>query len=129
MENDRMAESTRRLCAAMLTNFGEAFRRKWQGFTPRELGLLWSQRFSKERIHPSVIDRLCDEIEWLHPPNLTEIVEALTTLQGVMKREHDERSLALRLPAPSIVAAPDSEAVKAFRNEFRRFASKHFVSQ
>ncbi len=127
-DKDRaMAEAASRLRTAMLTEYGEEFRRKWAGFTPRELGALWSRRFSLAKIHPNAIDRLCNRITWSHPPSLPDIVSTLEALQVEMKREHDESTTLARLPAPSTVADPKSEAVTQFRAQFRQFAKKHFV--
>ena len=122
-----MLDASSRLRAAMLANYGEEFRRKWQGFTPRELGLMWSRKFSTAKIHPSVIDRLCDTLQWTRTPNLPEIVEALEALQEDMKREQNEAQIVARLPAPSQVADPASKAVQDFKAEMKRFMRGHLV--
>lgn len=109
-------------------HYGEEYRRKWQGFSPREMAEIWSRKFEGERIHPTVVVALGDSLIWEHPPTLPTVVDALHQLQDRMAR--DRQASTVRLPAPSECADPSSPTVQAALAEMRRFvASKRFPKE
>ena len=124
-----MDREVRQLQAMMQTHYGDEFRRKWQGFTPKEMAELWSRKFLMEGIHPSVVLRLGDSLNWPHPPTLPVVVDALNELQERMKREQAEQRGLKALPAPSMVADPSSPVVQAAREEIRRWLAAHVVTK
>ena len=118
-----MEQATRKLQAMMQMHYGEEYRRKWQGFTPREMAEIWSRKFEIEGIHPTVVMKLGDRLDWEHPPTLPMVIDAAQKLQAEFAREMKARMDATALPAPADIADPDSPAVIAAREELRQFVN------
>ena len=125
---DDLLQATRHLQAMMQAHYGEEYRRKWSGFTPREMAQLWASKFSNAGIDVATIRALGDRLQWEHPPTLPVVVDELQDLQTLLRREAQARAIELRLPAPADLARPDSPAVIAFRAELDRFMQRRVVA-
>lgn len=106
-------------------HYGEEYRRKWQGFSPREMAEIWSRRFTLDGIHPTVVVKLGDQLDWEHPPTLPMVMDAAHKLQAEFARNQRAQSSALALPDDASLAKPDSPAVATFRAEMAKFLRGH----
>ena len=120
-----MEQETRKLQAMMQMHYGEEYRRKWSGFTPREMAEIWSKRFTLDGISPEVVVRLGDRLHWEHPPTLPQVMVEATRAQEEYAHEMKARATATALPNDASLAKPDSPAVQAFRAEMAKFMRRH----
>jgi len=120
-----MEQETRKLQAMMQMHYGEEYRRKWVGFSPREMAELWSRRFTLDGISPVVVLRLGDQLDWEHPPTLPQVMIAAHKEQERYTNELQTKATVLALPDDSSVAKPDSPAVTTFRAEMAKFLRGH----
>lgn len=120
-----MDQEVRKLQAMMQMHYGEEYRRKWQGFTPREMAEIWAKRFTMDGISPAVVVRLGDRLDWEHPPTLPQVMIAAERLQQEYDMERRNGDAMLQLPNDAALAKPDSPAVQAFRQEFQKFMRRH----
>ncbi len=103
-------------------HYGEEYRRKWQGFSPREMAEIWTRKFTEEEIHPSVVAKL--HLHWEHPPTLVQVIDGLHQLMKERREQLRQEMVARSLPAPDQVADPNSPIVQEALAELRRFARR-----